>query len=62
MGQGQVCRKVSQVNGVSVKEVLVGQGMYREQKNSHLGWPDPTHRVFVKTKKLTLVYYLFIFN
>lgn len=45
-----------------MKEVLLGQGMYREQKNSHLGWPDPTHRVFVKNKKLTLVYYLFIFN
>ena len=45
-----------------MKQVLVGQGMYREQKDSHLGWSDPTYRVFVKTKKLTLVYYLFIFN
>ena len=44
-----------------MKQVLLGQGMYREQKNSHLGWPDPTHRVFVKNKKLTLVYYLFIY-
>ena len=38
---GQVCRTVSQVM-VQVKQALVEQGMYREQENSHLVWPDHT--------------------
>ena len=25
-----------------MKQALVDQGMYREQDNSHLEWPDPT--------------------
>ena len=25
-----------------MKQALVGQGMYREQENSHLEWPDHT--------------------
>ena len=42
-GLGQVCRKVSHVHKMWVKQALVGQGMYREQENSHLEWPDHTH-------------------
>ena len=26
-----------------MKQPLVQQGMYREQENSHLGWPVHTH-------------------
>ena len=28
-----------------MKQALVEQGMYREQENSHLGWPDHTEGV-----------------
>ena len=32
-----------------MKQALVEQGVYREQENSHLGWPDhtPVQRTFV---------------
>ena len=40
LGLGQVGRKVSHVSRVQVKQALVEQGMYREQENSHLEWPD----------------------
>ena len=39
-GLGQVCREVSPVSKAKVKQALVGQGMSREQENSHLEWPD----------------------
>ena len=42
-GLEQVGRNVSQVRRVYVEQALVQQEMYREQDNSHLGWPDPTH-------------------
>ena len=42
-----------------MKQVLVGQRMYREQENSHLGWPDHTHGVFVKTKVGVLLLFVY---
>ena len=36
-GQGQVCRNIIQVSSMQVKQLLVEQGMYRKQKNSHFG-------------------------
>lgn len=40
--QGQICKKVSHVSRVYVKQILVHQGIYREQENSHFGWPNHT--------------------
>ena len=39
-GLGQVHRRVCSVSRVQEKQALGGQGMYREQKNSHLQWPE----------------------
>ena len=36
-GLGQVCRKVSLVSGVWVKQALVEQRMYGQQEDGHLG-------------------------
>ena len=54
-GLGHVCRKVSHVSRVQVKQVLVMQGMYRGEENSRLGCPDcvPTERVTVQPKLLS---------
>ena len=30
------------MSSVQVKHALVGQGIYREQENSHLEWPNHT--------------------
>ena len=30
-----------------MKQALVGLGMYREQENSHLEWPDHTAPLFI---------------
>ena len=38
-GLEQVCREVSPVGRLWMKQALVGQEMYREQDNSHLEWP-----------------------
>lgn len=43
-GPGWLCRKVSPAPGTQVKQALVGQGMDREQEDSHLEWPDHTDR------------------
>ena len=40
----QVCWKVSHVSRVEVKQVLLGQGMCREQENSQFEQPDHTER------------------
>ena len=34
-GLGQIHRKVSHLSRVQLKQALVGQGMYREQKDSY---------------------------
>ena len=49
-------RKVSQVSRMWVKQALVEQGVYREQENSPLGWPDCTHfyRPPIKNNKKNL--------
>ena len=39
-GLRQVHRKVSHVRKIKMKQVLVQQGMYREQENNHLEWAD----------------------
>ena len=60
-GLGQVPRKVSQVSKIQEKQALVRQGMYREQENSHLEWPDHTlggGSGFVKTRGVLSVLYL----
>ena len=41
---GNISRKVSQVSRVQVKHCLVEQAGCRAQQNSHLDWPDHTHR------------------
>ena len=41
-GLGQAPRKVSQMTGIQVKYARDGQGMCREQENSHLDWPVHT--------------------
>ena len=41
-GLEQVCREVSPVGRLWMKQALVGQEMYREQDNSHLERPDHT--------------------
>ena len=42
LGQRQVCRKVSPVSGMQVKQALVKEGLYREQENSNLERPENT--------------------
>ena len=42
LGLEQVCRKVSPVSGVWVKQALVRQGTDREQEDSHAEEPDHT--------------------
>ena len=39
-GLWQVCRKVSHGSRIQVKQARLRQGIYREQKKSHLEWPD----------------------
>ena len=39
-GLRQIHRKVSHVHKIRMKQVLVQQGMYREQENNHLEWAD----------------------
>ena len=42
LGPRASSRMVSCVHRVQAKQELVGRGMYREQENSHLEWPDNT--------------------
>ena len=42
LGPRASSRMVSCVHRVPAKQELVGRGMYREQENSHLEWPDHT--------------------
>ena len=53
-GLGQVCRKVSHVSEMQVKQGQVEQGMQREQEDSHLGWPDHCCCCSVAQSYLTL--------
>ena len=57
-GLGQVPRKVSQVGKIQEKQALVGQGMYREQENSHLEWPDHTLHYYIPCTTLTILVHL----
>ena len=41
-----------------MKQRLVEQGMYREQENSHLEWPDHTH---TKTNTVNIQFLLAFF-
>ena len=41
-GRGQVCRKVSHVNGAGEAGTSQAAGCTREQENSHLKGPDHT--------------------
>ena len=54
-GQRQVCRKASHVSRVEVKQALVEQGIYREQENSHPGWPDLTLHPYRPCTTLTVL-------
>ena len=40
-----------------MKQALVGQGMYREQENSHLEWPDHTLYPYTHCTTLTILVY-----
>ena len=46
-GLVQVCRKVSHVRTVWVKQTLVELGTYRKQGNTYLEWPD--HKLLFPT-------------
>ena len=55
LGLEQVCRKVSPVSWVWVKQALVRQGMDREQENRHLWWPDNILHSYIPCITLTML-------